>query len=233
MHKRRGFTLIELLVVIAIIAILAAILFPVFAKVKENANRTRCINNFKQIYAALMMYCDDTQGFMPMYPASRGPVLTDSAGHSSGGYQIQDQGFGSLWPYVRNGGVFACQNAKPWGQPGFDYSSFQYSACYPSFAAPNHRTFQASYHFWPHCYSEDGLHVGGRLDCDLRNSKLGWNLIVTDPAKRERFINMGGSLAYDALHYMDNKQNQKGIVTMNMKGSVRFLAASGYPLGNL
>lgn len=56
---KRGFTLIELLVVIAIIAILAAILFPVFARARENARRTSCVSNLKQMGLAVMMYAQD------------------------------------------------------------------------------------------------------------------------------------------------------------------------------
>ena len=55
MMRRRGFTLIELLVVIAIIAILAAILFPVFARARENARKANCASNLKQIGTALLM----------------------------------------------------------------------------------------------------------------------------------------------------------------------------------
>jgi prepilin-type N-terminal cleavage/methylation domain-containing protein len=64
--RMRGFTLIELLVVIAIIAILAAILFPVFAKAREKANQSTCTNNQKQIATALLMYAQDhDEAFIP------------------------------------------------------------------------------------------------------------------------------------------------------------------------
>ena len=63
--KRRGFTLIELLVVIAIIAILAAILFPVFAQARESARKTSCINNMKQLALGLTMYRTDYDGRDP------------------------------------------------------------------------------------------------------------------------------------------------------------------------
>src|SRR5689334_25448872 len=60
-----GFTLIELLVVIAIIAILAAILFPVFARAREQARRTVCMSNMKQLSMGLMMYVQDYDERMP------------------------------------------------------------------------------------------------------------------------------------------------------------------------
>jgi prepilin-type N-terminal cleavage/methylation domain-containing protein/prepilin-type processing-associated H-X9-DG protein len=63
--KQRGFTLIELLVVIAIIAILAAILFPVFAKAREKARQTSCLNNQRQIASAVLMYVQDNEETFP------------------------------------------------------------------------------------------------------------------------------------------------------------------------
>ncbi|MBQ0106006.1 MAG: prepilin-type N-terminal cleavage/methylation domain-containing protein, partial [Armatimonadetes bacterium] len=63
---KKGFTLIELLVVIAIIAILAAILFPVFAQAREKARQTGCLSNMKNIGTAIMLYTDDNHETFPM-----------------------------------------------------------------------------------------------------------------------------------------------------------------------
>jgi prepilin-type N-terminal cleavage/methylation domain-containing protein/prepilin-type processing-associated H-X9-DG protein len=74
---RRGFTLIELLVVIAIIAILAAILFPVFAKAREKARQTACLNNQKQIATAIIMYAQDHDELLPVYDTVWGSLGLD------------------------------------------------------------------------------------------------------------------------------------------------------------
>lgn len=66
MDRQRGFTLIELLVVIAIIAILAAILFPVFARAREKAYQTSCLSNMNQIGKAMLMYMSDNDGWFGM-----------------------------------------------------------------------------------------------------------------------------------------------------------------------
>jgi prepilin-type N-terminal cleavage/methylation domain-containing protein len=63
--KTRGFTLIELLVVIAIIAILAAILFPVFARAREKARQTSCLSNVKQLTLGILMYAQDYDERLP------------------------------------------------------------------------------------------------------------------------------------------------------------------------
>ncbi len=73
--QRRGFTLIELLVVIAIIAILAAILFPVFARAREKARQTTCLSNVKQLCLGMLMYAQDYDERLPFYPYGDDPWL--------------------------------------------------------------------------------------------------------------------------------------------------------------
>jgi prepilin-type N-terminal cleavage/methylation domain-containing protein/prepilin-type processing-associated H-X9-DG protein len=93
--KRRGFTLIELLVVIAIIAILAAILFPVFAKAREKARTASCASNEKQIGVAWLQYAQD-------YDEICLPMRTGGAG--SQGMRL----FDIMQPYIKNFQVFVC-----------------------------------------------------------------------------------------------------------------------------
>jgi len=75
MRRRPGFTLIELLVVIAIIAILAAILFPVFAKAREKARQSSCLSNLKQLNLGMLAYAQDYDERMPFYPYGPDPWL--------------------------------------------------------------------------------------------------------------------------------------------------------------
>ena len=77
MNLRKGFTLIELLVVIAIIAILAGILFPVFAQAREKARQTKCLSNIKQIGTGIMLYTDDHNECFPLAKNSNGDCWQD------------------------------------------------------------------------------------------------------------------------------------------------------------
>jgi prepilin-type N-terminal cleavage/methylation domain-containing protein/prepilin-type processing-associated H-X9-DG protein len=108
-HGRRGFTLIELLVVIAIIAILAAILFPVFAQARESARKSSCLSNLKQIGTAFIMYATDYDGLLPDGNWSAG--ITSVSGWPADGPTAIDEKNGwpaYLMPYVKNRGIFDC-----------------------------------------------------------------------------------------------------------------------------
>src|ERR1039457_177504 len=98
MTKRSpGFTLIELLVVIAIIAILAAILFPVFSRARAKALQTTCLSNIKQLGLGLMMYCSDYDQITPPWSESPNPSPGDSAAQQTSAY-TWDQ---VIMPYVK------------------------------------------------------------------------------------------------------------------------------------
>ena len=118
--KKKGFTLIELLVVIAIIAILAAILFPVFARARENARRSSCQSNLKQIGLGVFQY---TQDYDEKYPRSwidnggggtwTAPTVATAA--------TADQGWvTSLQPYLKSAQIFQCPSETV--PPGVDAS---------------------------------------------------------------------------------------------------------------
>lgn len=94
-RKEHGFTLIELLVVIAIIALLAAILFPVFARARENARRATCQSNLKQIGIGLIQYTQDNDGYLVA------ALMKDPTNHY---WRWMDVAY----PYIKNTQVFSC-----------------------------------------------------------------------------------------------------------------------------
>ncbi|MBX7135425.1 MAG: DUF1559 domain-containing protein [Fimbriimonadaceae bacterium] len=139
---RKAFTLIELLVVIAIIAILAAILFPVFAQAKESARATTCLSNMKQLGTGMVMYLADFDGNYPSpycdrYPCAgwvlsganpaagtSNPPCTMIDGWGNDLCSIADPVRGSLYTYVKNEDVYRCPTFQTgryrWGGQSMD-----------------------------------------------------------------------------------------------------------------
>jgi prepilin-type N-terminal cleavage/methylation domain-containing protein/prepilin-type processing-associated H-X9-DG protein len=123
--RKSGFTLIELLVVIAIIAILAAILFPVFAQAREKARQASCQSTLKQIGNGWMMYVQDYDEKTPMNwwsgsPCSQTPV-TDPAFPFSADRGGQPIMFWRIQPYVKNKQILICpSDGRPTGGIDFD-----------------------------------------------------------------------------------------------------------------
>jgi prepilin-type N-terminal cleavage/methylation domain-containing protein/prepilin-type processing-associated H-X9-DG protein len=98
-----GFTLIELLVVIAIIAVLAAILFPVFARARENARRASCQSNLKQIGLGMKQYIQDYDEKYPQVVVNNGTIATKTPP-----YSVPAGWADALYPYLRSTQIYQC-----------------------------------------------------------------------------------------------------------------------------
>ena len=128
---KKAFTLIELLVVIAIIAILAAILFPVFAQARESARTTSCLSNVKQIALGLTMYTQDFDERVPMWYYDMTPdnPLYGKTDPDGGGYKDYHVGWDKMVaPYLKNRAIFHCPDrfgpGNDWSDPTKDSSGW-------------------------------------------------------------------------------------------------------------
>ncbi len=137
---RSGFTLIELLVVIAIIAILAAILFPVFAQARAAARRASCLSNLKQLGTATMMYVQDYDETYPIV--------------YNGGGSCSHAEWPLLFPYIKNMNVFSCPDG---GQTGGNSPGCLSTISGIPVMPANFRTHYG-YNWGPLIYAGGGLH---------------------------------------------------------------------------
>lgn len=135
-ERRKGFTLIELLVVIAIIAILAAILFPVFTSAKESAKRAACLGNLKQIISGTQMYAENFNGNYPTWRSGTtytywpyGDWAPRGLAEIRGGVQY---GLRAVQKYVKNKSVFFCpagmikEKGNTWSDDSIIYAGYCY-----------------------------------------------------------------------------------------------------------
>ena len=152
---RRGFTLIELLVVIAIIAILAAILFPVFAKAREKARQSACLSNVKQLALAVLQYTQDYDEKMPIGQYDTPTIYTL--------WNIP-QNTSPLCPYIKNTQIAYCPSDKTsvgygWPHPHHPYRYSSRSIGYFSYPSECMLFGESRNYTWiycPICRTEDG-----------------------------------------------------------------------------
>ena len=112
MSRKRAFTLVELLVVIGIIAILIAIIMPALNRARENARRTRCLSNMRQLSMAWTMYVQNNRGKLP--GSNTGDPKTDPKFHDwvAIGDTEDSLKLGMLWPYIQSTEAFLCPNDR-------------------------------------------------------------------------------------------------------------------------
>lgn len=218
--SRRAFTLIELLVVIAIIAILAAILFPVFARAREQARKSTCTSNIKQITLGMLMY---TQDYDERFPAGRGDCRHGDCPSPGSGFQCWEQPDGrgiddfnmqammyalKIQPYIKNKDIFVCPSSPNEGY----YKDWMSGGAVP--AIMNAAGFHGVDYEWKLAYS-----LATRCGRKLANFSV--------PAQQMMIIEAWGTGApHDGIASdYTGRKNQSAVTGMN-DGHVKYMRIS-------
>jgi prepilin-type N-terminal cleavage/methylation domain-containing protein/prepilin-type processing-associated H-X9-DG protein len=146
-RRRNGFTLIELLVVIAIIAILAAILFPVFAQAREKARQASCLSNMKQIGLGMSLYVQDYDETFPHSPWNGQEVgTTDHDSPAGAKYKTRFTWIWQLHPYIKSRQIWVC----PSDPNPKDTTGAAYSVANNIWGIPTPNSYGVNMHLFPY-----------------------------------------------------------------------------------
>jgi prepilin-type N-terminal cleavage/methylation domain-containing protein/prepilin-type processing-associated H-X9-DG protein len=202
---RRGFTLIELLVVIAIIAILAAILFPVFAKAREKARQTSCLSNAKQITLAILQYTQDYDEALPL--------LYNGAPVAPTGYVYW---LHEIVPYCKNVQLFRCSSNSQSKAPSDAHASGGWVASTT-----------------PSCYQINTNLVGSGASYSLGSVESPSEVFLLWDANGSSHGANGITYLPDTYFYMRGFWHNQGCNYAFVDGHAKYFARSAVPNGDV
>lgn len=220
MKRRIGFTLIELLVVIAIIAILAAILFPVFSKVREKARQTSCLSNLNQLGLAFMQYTQDNDEYYP-------------------GSIFFGQGWaGKIYPYVKSLGVYTCpddgrpQSTFPWATNTVSYIANSTILSPTSNADNSSNPYSEAKLLAPTTtvllYEGQAAYTGYLGQGSGVQQGPGNYATIADAGESTSMVGSGSNVDYDAPVMVTRHMPDSPVAGFVTSGRVNFLAADGH-----
>ena len=219
--KREGFTLIELLVVIAIIAILAAILFPVFSKAREKARTSSCQSNLKQLALGVLMYVQD---YDDEFPPDAIPGGTSQFGFPYLAWPDL------IYPYVKNAQIFRCPSAKT---SIVGYVGTYRCRGYPLYTGWEDGLFMSATECPTYCCI--GAPSGGSGPADQARiiepaqTAMLWDAL--NPPKSANIYYLPGGAGYSPNQYYLDERHNDGFNLAYADGHVKWLRASSCKLG--